>query len=110
MQNAICCQMDPVGIPLCEHEGTDVARKMIILGRECGLAVDMQSVKVQSLVPPQLAESQSADDFMAQLPQVTLWWHLPAHISPKLPTCTYFRVVFACKLCLYDHSSQLAAL
>ena len=50
--------------------GTDVARKMIILGRECGLAVEMQSVKVQSLVPPQLAEAQSADDFMAQLPQV----------------------------------------
>lgn len=49
--------------------GTDVARKMIILGRECGLAVDMQSVKVQSLVPPQLAESQSADEFMAQLPK-----------------------------------------
>jgi len=45
---------------------------MIILGRECGLAIEMQQVTVQSLVPPQLAETQSADDFMAQLPQV---WH-----------------------------------
>lgn len=52
--------------------GTDVARKMIILGRECGLAVEMQQVKVQSLVPPQLADTASADDFMAQLPQVCL--------------------------------------
>ena len=51
--------------------GTDVARKMIILGRECGLAIEMQQVTVQSLVPPQLADVQSADDFMAQLPQVT---------------------------------------
>lgn len=49
--------------------GTDVARKMIILGRECGLAIDMQQVTVQSLVPPQLTDTQSADDFMTQLPQ-----------------------------------------
>lgn len=49
--------------------GTDVARKMIILGRECGLAVEMQQVHVQSLVPPQLADTQSADDFMERLPQ-----------------------------------------
>ncbi len=53
--------------------GTDVARKMIILGRECGLAVEMQQVHVQSLVPPQLADTQSADDFMERLPQV--WQH-----------------------------------
>ena len=43
---------------------------MIILGRECGLAVEMQQVHVQSLVPPQLADTQSADDFMERLPQV----------------------------------------
>ncbi len=46
---------------------------MIILGRECGLAVEMQQVHVQSLVPPQLADTQSADDFMERLPQV--WQH-----------------------------------
>ena len=43
---------------------------MIILGRECGLAIEMQQVSVQSLVPPQLADAQSAEDFMARLPQV----------------------------------------
>ncbi|KAL3159243.1 hypothetical protein ABBQ32_011213 [Trebouxia sp. C0010 RCD-2024] len=50
--------------------GTDVARKMVILGRECGLAIEMQQVTVESLVPPQLADAKSAEDFMHQLPQV----------------------------------------
>ena len=43
---------------------------MVILGRECGLAIEMQQVTVQSLVPPQLADAKSAEDFMQQLPQV----------------------------------------
>lgn len=55
---------------LCMHTGTDVARKMVILGRECGLAIEMQQVTVESLVPPQLADAKSAEDFMHQLPQV----------------------------------------
>ena len=50
--------------------GTDVARKMIILGRECGLAIEMDQVTVQSLVPEQLADVTSVDDFMTALPQV----------------------------------------
>lgn len=63
------------------HAGTDVARKMIILGRECGLAIEMQQVTVQSLVPPQLADAQSAEEFMQQLPQVLVH---PAVSSPLL--------------------------
>lgn len=50
--------------------GTDVARKMIILGRECGLDIEMSNVKVQSLVPEQLSGVTSVQDFMAALPQV----------------------------------------
>jgi len=68
-----CCSFWPVvtaSVCFLNAAGTDVARKMIILGRECGLAVEMQQVHVQSLVPPQLADTQSADDFMARLPQV----------------------------------------
>ena len=54
---------------------------MIILGRECGLAIDMQQVTVQSLVPPQLTDTQSADDFMTQLPQVCPALSLQHHSS-----------------------------
>ena len=43
---------------------------MIILGRECGLAIEMDQVKVQSLVPEQLSGVTSVQDFMAALPQV----------------------------------------
>ena len=53
---------------------------MIILGRECGLAVEMQQVHVQSLVPPQLADTQSAGDFMERLPQVQQYFTSIPHI------------------------------
>ena len=45
----------------------DVARKLIILGREMGLELDLADVKVESLVPPGLAEG-SSDDFLERLP------------------------------------------
>jgi len=46
---------------------TDVARKLIILGREMGLELEMGDVKLESLVPPGL-EQGSIDQFMAALP------------------------------------------
>ena len=46
----------------------DVARKLIILGREMGLALEMADVRVESLVPPGLSGS-SIDDFMSGLPK-----------------------------------------
>ena len=46
----------------------DVARKLIILGREMGLALEMADVKVESLVPPGLSGA-SIDDFMNGLPK-----------------------------------------
>ena len=44
---------------------TDVARKLIILGREMGLALELNDVQVESLVPRELAGG-SIEDFMAQ--------------------------------------------
>jgi bifunctional aspartokinase / homoserine dehydrogenase 1 len=54
--------------PRDDLSGTDVARKLIILGREAGLDLQMSDVKVESLVPAGLDKG-SIDDFLAQLPQ-----------------------------------------
>ena len=54
--------------PRDDLSGLDVARKLIILGREMGLELEMADVKVESLVPAGL-ESGSIDEFMERLPQ-----------------------------------------
>jgi bifunctional aspartokinase / homoserine dehydrogenase 1 len=54
--------------PRDDLSGMDVARKLIILGREMGLDLEMSDVKVESLVPSGL-ESGSIDEFMSRLPQ-----------------------------------------
>jgi hypothetical protein len=50
--------------------GIDVARKVVILARECGLQLDLEDVQVESLVPEPLRSSSSVLDFMERLPQV----------------------------------------
>ena len=54
--------------PRDDLSGTDVARKLIILGREMGLALEMSDVKIESLVPAGL-EKGSIDEFLAALPK-----------------------------------------
>jgi aspartokinase/homoserine dehydrogenase 1 len=54
--------------PRDDLSGLDVARKLIILGREIGLELEMADVKVESLVPAGL-EKGSIDEFMTRLPQ-----------------------------------------
>jgi len=49
--------------PRDDLSGTDVARKLIILGREMGLKLEMGDVKVESLVPTDLA-GDSIDGFL----------------------------------------------
>jgi bifunctional aspartokinase / homoserine dehydrogenase 1 len=54
--------------PRDDLSGLDVARKLIILGREMGLPLELRDVKVQSLVPAELAGG-TIEEFMEQLPQ-----------------------------------------
>jgi aspartokinase/homoserine dehydrogenase 1 len=53
--------------PRDDLSGMDVARKLIILGREMGLKLEMRDVEVESLVPAGL-EKGSIEDFLAALP------------------------------------------
>ena len=46
--------------------GVDVARKLIILARELGLAVELDQVEIESLVPEEL-RSTCAEEFLTQL-------------------------------------------
>src|SRR5437879_5921443 len=54
--------------PRDDLSGMDVARKLIILGREMGLDLELADVKVESLVPAGL-EGGSIDEFMGRLPR-----------------------------------------
>ena len=54
--------------PRDDLSGVDVARKLIILGREMGLELELADVKIESLVPAGL-ENGSIEEFMARLPR-----------------------------------------
>jgi aspartokinase/homoserine dehydrogenase 1 len=54
--------------PRDDLSGMDVARKLIILGREMGLTLEMADVEVTGLVPPAL-DGCGVDEFMKRLPE-----------------------------------------
>ena len=53
--------------PRDDLSGMDVARKLIILAREMGMALEIDDLTIESLVPEGLNEG-SIDDFLAALP------------------------------------------
>jgi aspartokinase/homoserine dehydrogenase 1 len=65
----------------------DVARKVIILARECGLQLGLDDLEVSSLVPPDLAALPSAAQYMEQLPQVAVQLVLPGCLLNLLIAC-----------------------
>jgi len=54
--------------PRDDLSGLDVARKLIILGREMGLTLEMADVQVEGLVPDALVRC-SVEEFMQRLPE-----------------------------------------
>lgn len=54
--------------PRDDLSGVDFARKIVILGREMGLRLEMSDVQLEGLVPPALANC-GVDDFLARLPE-----------------------------------------
>jgi aspartokinase/homoserine dehydrogenase 1 len=54
--------------PRDDLSGIDVARKLIILGREMGLTLELTDVQIAGLVPKAL-EQCSVEEFMARLPE-----------------------------------------
>lgn len=55
--------------PRDDLSGLDVARKLVILGREAGLRLSLEDVEVESLVPPALREV-GRDEFLARLEEL----------------------------------------
>ena len=49
--------------------GMDVARKVTILARECGLDLELSDIPVESLVPPALRDCATAAEYMSRLPE-----------------------------------------
>jgi len=49
--------------------GMDVARKVTILARECGLDLELEHVPIQSLVPEPLQSLSSAEEYLQRLPE-----------------------------------------
>jgi bifunctional aspartokinase / homoserine dehydrogenase 1 len=49
--------------------GMDVARKVTILARECGLNLELENVPIQSLVPEPLQTVSSAEEYLQRLPE-----------------------------------------
>jgi aspartokinase/homoserine dehydrogenase 1 len=59
--------------PRDDLSGTDVARKLIILGREMGLSIEISDIQVSSLVPESM-QKLSVEEFMKSLPTLNQQW------------------------------------
>src|SRR5207244_4518971 len=58
--------------PRDDLSGQDVARKLIILGREMGLELELKDVRVESLVPAELVHG-PIEEFMIELPRLAAY-------------------------------------
>lgn len=53
--------------PRDDLSGTDVARKILILSRECGLSLELGDIPIQNLVPQDCREQKTTEEFLLAL-------------------------------------------
>ncbi len=93
--------------------GMDVARKVLTLARECGVAMELGDVQVESLIPADMPAEMSSEEFLTSFSQV-----LPDHFTftplpsclPRIPLCIFSWCITSFPLPLaYRHHRELTA-
>ncbi len=56
--------------PRDDLSGQDVARKLLILARECGYPLELEDIEVEGVLPKGFSEGKTAAEFLAMLPEL----------------------------------------